>query len=130
MIITVIVSVNVNHISIMPVILTIIKTASYDQVSNFRVNQLPATIKVQISELIYCHYHSPGVRSHLSIRWIGQKRLTNSQGTNHESWMVRCSPRAPGFSREQSAWQCLWASSKIYFLSLFMSCSYFLCLTH
>ena len=29
-------------------------------------------------------------------------RLTNGQVANHERWMVTCSPRAPGFSREQS----------------------------
>ena len=29
--------------------------------------------------------------------------LINSQVANHESWMVRCLPRAPGFSCEQSA---------------------------
>ena len=29
-------------------------------------------------------------------------RLTNGQVANHEHWMVRCSPHAPGFSREQS----------------------------
>ena len=25
--------------------------------------------------------------------------MTNSQVVTHESWLVRCSPRAPGFSR-------------------------------
>ena len=25
--------------------------------------------------------------------------MTNSQGATHESWLVRCSPQAPGFSR-------------------------------
>ena len=29
----------------------------------------------------------------------GQTRVTNSQTVTHESWLVRCSPRAPGFSR-------------------------------
>ena len=29
-------------------------------------------------------------------------RLTNDQVANHERWMVRCSPRTLGFSREQS----------------------------
>ena len=64
---------------------------------------LPATIKFQISDLIYCYYHSPGLRPHLSTKWTGQKHFTNSQGTNHEIWMMRCSLRAPGFSRVQSA---------------------------
>ena len=43
------------------------------------------------------------LQPHLSTRWTGQTRLTNSQGAIHESWMARCSPRAPGFSREQYA---------------------------
>ena len=64
---------------------------------------LPATIKFQIWQLIYCRYHSPGLLPHLSSRWAEQTRLINSQGTNHESWMVRCSPRAPEFSCAQSA---------------------------
>ena len=64
---------------------------------------LPATIKFQISDLIYCYYHNPGLRPHLSTKWTGQKHFTNSQGTNHEIWMMRCSLRAPGFSRVQSA---------------------------
>ena len=25
--------------------------------------------------------------------------MTNSQAADHDSWLVRCSPRAPGFSR-------------------------------
>ena len=29
-------------------------------------------------------------------------RFTNSQAADQESWMVRCSPRTLGFSREQS----------------------------
>ena len=29
--------------------------------------------------------------------------MINSQAVTLESWLVRCSPRAPGFSREQSA---------------------------
>ena len=40
--------------------------------------------------------------SNRSTRWTGQTCLTNSQAANHERRMVRCSPRAPGFSREQS----------------------------
>ena len=39
--------------------------------------------------------------SNRSTRWTGQTCLTNSQAANHERWMVRCSPRAPGFCREQ-----------------------------
>ena len=65
---------------------------------------LPALIKKSIRQFIYCHHHSPGLQPHLSTRWTGQTRLTNSQGAIHESWMGRCSPRAPGFSREQYAW--------------------------
>ena len=41
-------------------------------------------------------------KPHRSTRWTGQMCLTNSQAANHERWMVRCSPRASGFSREQS----------------------------
>ena len=29
--------------------------------------------------------------------------MTNSQAAVYESWLVRCSPRTPDFSREQSA---------------------------
>ena len=29
--------------------------------------------------------------------------MTDSQAAAHESWLVRCSPRTPDFSREQSA---------------------------
>ena len=65
---------------------------------------LPALIKKSIRQFIYCHHHSPGLQPHLSTRWTGQTRLTNSQGAIHESWMTRCSPRAPAFSREQYTW--------------------------
>ena len=41
-------------------------------------------------------------KPHRSTRWTGQTCLTNSQVANHERWMVRCSPRTPGFIREQS----------------------------
>ena len=34
-----------------------------------------------------------------STRQTGQTRVTNSQAATYEGWMVRCSPRAPGFSR-------------------------------
>ena len=64
---------------------------------------LPALIKKPIKQFIYCHNHSPGLQPHLSTRWTGQTRLTNSQGAIHESWMARCSPRAPAFSRKQYA---------------------------
>ena len=30
--------------------------------------------------------------------------MTNSEAAAHESWLVRCFPRAPGFRREQYAW--------------------------
>ena len=43
------------------------------------------------------------LQPHLSTRWTRQTRLTNSQGAIQESWIARCSPRAPGFSREQYA---------------------------
>ena len=33
---------------------------------------------------------------------IGQTRVTNSQAVTHESWLVRCSPRPPQFSRAVS----------------------------
>ena len=66
--------------------------------------KLPATTKIQIWQFIYCHQHSPGLQPHLSTRQTGQTRLTNSQGTIHESWMARCSLCAPGFSREEYAW--------------------------
>ena len=64
---------------------------------------LPALIKKLIRQFIYCHHHSPGLQPHLSTSWTGQRCLTNSQGPIHESWMARCSPHAPGFSREQYA---------------------------
>ena len=65
---------------------------------------LPALSRNINWQYIYCHYRSPGLQPHLSTRWTRQTRLTNSQGAIHESWMARCSPRAPGFSREQYAW--------------------------
>ena len=43
------------------------------------------------------------LQPHLSTRWTGQTHLTISQGAIYESWMARCSPRAPEFSREQYA---------------------------
>ena len=64
---------------------------------------LPALIKMPIRQFIYCHHHSPGLQPHLSTRWTGQTRLTNSQGAIREGWIARCSPRAPGFSIEQYA---------------------------
>ena len=33
-----------------------------------------------------------------STRWTGQTQLTNSQAAAHESWLVRCSTHALGFS--------------------------------
>ena len=54
-------------------------TTSYNQVSNLTVDLLPLPRT------------SPGLQPHLSTKWTGQTRLTNSQGTNHKSWMVRCS---------------------------------------
>ena len=41
-------------------------------------------------------------KSNRCTRCTGQTCLTNSQVPNHGRYMVRCSPRAPGFSREQS----------------------------
>ena len=35
----------------------------------------------------------------------GQTRLRNSQGATQRSWLARCSPPAPEFSREQSTWK-------------------------
>ena len=67
------------------------------------LRDLPALIKKSFRWFIYCHNHSLGLKPHLSTRWTGQTRLTNSQGGIHESWMGRWSPRAPGFSREQYA---------------------------
>ena len=40
------------------------------------------------------------------------QRLTNSQAADHESWMVRYSPCAPGFSRKQFAVHCFEAVLK------------------
>ena len=37
-------------------------------------------------------------RTNSSTRWKVQTRVTNSQAATHESWPVRCSPCAPGFS--------------------------------
>ena len=64
---------------------------------------LPALNEISIKQFIYCHHHSPGLQPHLSTRWTGQMPLTDSQGVIHESWMARCSSRAPGFSSEQYA---------------------------
>ena len=63
---------------------------------------IPTTAGFQILQLIYPHYHRSGLYQHLSTRWTEQTRLTNSQATTHESWLVRCSSCTPGFSREQS----------------------------
>ena len=38
-------------------------------------------------------------KTNCSTRWTGQTRVTNSQVATRESWLVRCSPRAPGFTR-------------------------------
>ena len=38
-------------------------------------------------------------RTNSSTRWTGQTRVTNSQAATRESWLVRCSPRAPRFTR-------------------------------
>ena len=44
-----------------------------------------------------------------STRWTGQTRVTSSQAvaTNsqaaHKSWLVKCSPHDPGFSRKKFA---------------------------
>ena len=72
---------------------------------------LPALLQKSIRQFVYCHHHRPGLQPHLSTRWTGQTRLTNSQGAIHESWMARCSPRAPGFSREQYA--CIYMKSSL-----------------
>ena len=42
------------------------------------------------------------VQPNISTRWTGQTRLINVEAATRESWLVRCSPRAPGVSREQS----------------------------
>ena len=64
-------------------------SASYDQEQNWTVDLLPLP--------------QSRTAAHLSTRWTGQTRLANNQGAIHESWMVRRSPRAPGFSSEQYA---------------------------
>ena len=38
-----------------------------------------------------------------SGRWTLDTTLPISQAATHESWLVRCSPRAVAFSHEQSA---------------------------
>ena len=60
-------------------------------------------ISYKIWKLIDSHYHSLGLLPYLSARLTGQMHLPNCQVANCESWMVRCSPRATGFSREQFA---------------------------
>ena len=64
---------------------------------------LPALIRWKLNSLFIAITTVQDLQPHLSTRWTGQTRLTNSQGAIHESWMARCSPRAPGFSREQYA---------------------------
>ena len=64
---------------------------------------LPALLRGQLNSLFIAITTVQDLQPHLSTKWTGQTRLTNSQGAIHESWMARCSPRAPGFSREQYA---------------------------
>ena len=47
--------------------------------------------------------HAPDFQPYLYTRWTGQTRLTNSQAAVHESWLLRYSLCALGFSCEKSA---------------------------
>ena len=77
-----------------------------------------------------------------STRWTGQTGVTSSQAvvTNsqaaHESWLLRCFPHAPGFSRKKSAIQLLLLQFSYYFCNLvnifaiqllFLQFSYYFC---
>ena len=56
-----------------------------------------------LHKIFFCAPLRPDVQPNLSTRWTGQTRLTNNQAATHQSWPVWCSPHAPGFSCEQSA---------------------------
>ena len=48
-------------------------------------------------------------RTNSPTRQTRQTRVTNSQAATHKSWLVKCSPHAPGFSRSnQHEWETVW----------------------
>ena len=65
--------------------------------------------------------HLPPTDKQMSPRWqrsftrqTGQTRVTNNQAATHESWLVRSSPHAPGFSRSNQPNQAYSASHPVF----------------
>ena len=59
-----------------------------------------ATLGLHQRSILTSFNNTRNTKSNSSARQTGQTSVTNSQAAIHESWLVRCSPRSPGFSRD------------------------------
>ena len=59
-----------------------------------------ATLGLHQRSILTSFNNTWNTKSNSSARQVGQTSVTNSQAAIHKSWLVRCSPRAPRFSRD------------------------------